>query len=290
MRFAKTTALTLLLASTATLANPAPYREYTPMPFYEANVAADTTNTYRHWRDPERLDESQMSGDNQWKLNWKFKDEPYNDSLHGGHIALDRGETVYKQLNAKGRFAKCIGAKNNDLRGLRANHYPQYNSEQKQVVNLEMMIEHCAAKEGMTLLHGSYDNSAVSVYIASFSAGMPLKVDVSKGPLKESFDKGMKLFHTRGGWTNFSCATCHTQIVGMNLRGQTPTSHFGDAAHWPTWRTKDELQALHVRFTECNRNAGVQPLKIGSKEYVDIEVFLNGLSNGYPVVSPSTRD
>jgi sulfur-oxidizing protein SoxA len=50
------------------------------------------------------------------------------------------------------------------------------------------------------------------------------------------------------------------------------------------------VQSLHVRFTECNRNAGVQPLKIGSKEYTDIEVFMTALSNGYPVAMPSTRD
>jgi sulfur-oxidizing protein SoxA len=45
-----------------------------------------------------------------------------------------------------------------------------------------------------------------------------------------------------------------------------------------------------VRFTECNRNGGTQPLKIGSPEYNDLEVFMTALSNGYPVASPSQRD
>jgi sulfur-oxidizing protein SoxA len=119
---------------------------------------------------------------------------------------------------------------------------------------------------------------------------MPMNLDVSQGPLKQSFENGKKLFHMKAGWTNFSCATCHVSNVGKNLRGQTPTTHYGDAAHWPVWRSKDELQSLHIRFTECNRNAGVQPLKVGSQEYTDLEVFMTALSNGYPVVNPSTRD
>jgi sulfur-oxidizing protein SoxA len=271
-----------------------PYRENTALLDYgsspQASDDARHTNTHQYWKDNAGIDPGRAeSGSESWTVNWKHKDAPYNDSLHGGHDAQDRGQVLYGQLNAKGDFARCMGASDGNLKGLRLK-YPQYNEGMKRVVGMEAMIEHCAEKSGMKLVNGSYDNSAVSIYIGAFSNGMPMQINVTQGPLKESFENGKRLFHTKAGWTNFSCATCHASLVGKNLRGQTPTTHYGDAAHWPTWRSRDEVVSLHSRFTECNRNAGTQPLKIGSQEYTDIEVFMSALSNGYPVVQPSQRD
>lgn len=285
-------ALGLALGAVATT-QAAPYREYTPLPpgGLQPGVENDFTGTYKYWKDGDTVAKyaATLPAEERWKLNAKENDPPVNEELHGGHIAMDEGEAIYERLNANGQFAKCLGAKNNDLTGLRANHYPHYDAKLGHVVGLEEMIERCAAKQGEKLLNGSHNNSAVSIYIASFSNGMPLNVDLSDPQLKAAFERGKKLFTQRGGWTNFSCATCHVNLAGKRLRGQTPTTPYGDAAHWPTYRVKDEIQSLHVRFTECNRNSGVQPLKVSSKEYTDIEVFLSGLSNGYPVVAPSLR-
>ncbi len=284
--------LTLPLAPA--LAAEAPYRDMTSYIDYgkspKASDDAKHTNTYQYWKDNRKIDpEISNSLTDFWKVNWKYRDAPYDDTLHGGHDALERGEEVYKQLNAKGDFAACLGAKKGDLKGLRLT-YPRFDKELGGIVGLEARIEHCAARQGMKLENGSYDNTAVSVYVTSFSNGMPLKIDVTREPMKSAFERGKKLFHTKAGWTNFSCATCHVSLVGKGLRGQIPTTHYGDIGHWPTWRSKDELQSLHVRFTECNRNAGVQPLKVGSPEYHDIEVFMTALSNGMPVTVPSQRD
>jgi sulfur-oxidizing protein SoxA len=265
-----------------------PYRESasdaTAMP---PSVEKDHTNTYPYWKDRANL--PALGGKDEWKLNWKFRDRPLNDQLHGGDEALDRGEALYKTLNANGSFAACLGAPDGNLKGLRLK-YPMYSDSFRQVVGLEAMIEHCAAKAGAKLMNGSYDNSAVSVYVASFSNGMPIHIEVSQGPLKESFERGRRAFNLKAGRNNLAWASCHVDMVGNNLRGQTPTTMYGDAAHWPTWRGKDELQSLHVRLTECDRNAGVQPLKIGSQTYTDIEVYLTALSNGYPYMVPSMRD
>lgn len=269
-------------------------RQMTPYIDYGANPQASDdlrhTNTYGFWKDRAHLD-PKLAADKaqQWKTNWKFMDPPFDDSMHGGHLALDRGEALFKKLNAKGDFAACLGATGGRLEGVRLN-YPKWDAASREIVGLEAQIERCAKAQGAQLDNGSYDNSAVSVYVTSFSNGLPFKLDVTQGPLKEAFERGRKLFHTRAGWTNFSCATCHTTIVGQSLRGQVPTTHYADVPHWPTYRTKDELQSLHVRFAECNRNGGVQPLKIGSKEYHDLEVFMSALSRGYPVAVPSARD
>ncbi|WP_018871559.1 sulfur oxidation c-type cytochrome SoxA [Thioalkalivibrio sp. ALJ16] len=269
------------------------YREYQPMLDYgdDPHVSDDHTGTYKYWKDRAALDAAMVaSQSDQWKTNWKFMDPPFDQSLHGGHLAEDRGAFLFAELNDNGAFAACLGAEDGDLTGLRATQYPQFNEELGRIMNLEMMIEHCAAEQGKTLKHGSYDNSAISVYVATHSNGMPIEIDVTEGELKKAYKRGQERFHLRTGRMNLACASCHTTTAGERLRGQALTTHYGDAAHWPTYRTKDELQSLQVRFTECNRNSGTQPLQLGADAYNDIEVFLNALSSGYEVAVPSARD
>ncbi len=269
-----------------------PYREYDALEEYTPHVRGDLllSGTYRFWSDPKSLD-WRLAGnpDENWKLNWKFMDPPFNQAVHGGHFALDRGEDLFQAMNGDGRFAACLGAKKGNLKGLRA-RYPQYRADLKRIAGLEEVIELCAARQGRELQNGSYDNSAVSLYVANASNGMPFAVDVAKGPLKAAFERGRKLFHLRTGRSNLACATCHTHRAGMQLRATTVTTPYGDAAHFPVYRTRYQLQSLHLRFMECNLDSGTQPLKPGSTAYTDLEVFLTALSNGYPVSVPSERN
>lgn len=281
-------------ADTASIAaDKAPRRDYVPAPDWKPDVTGDLTlsNTYPYWKDRSKLDPKLYNSKvDQWKSNWKFMDPSVDPSLHDGHIAMEKGEGLFKRLNAGNALATCLGAKDGDLKGLRANHYPHFNADLKRVVGLEEMIEVCSEKLGSKLEHGSYNNSAVSVYVASFSNGMPIRIDVSQGELKKAFERGQERYHVRVGSNNFACASCHTSAIGTSLRGQVMTTPYGDATHWPAFRTKGELQALHVRFSECNRNAGTQPLRPGAKAYTDLEVFVTALSNNYPVDVPASRD
>jgi len=283
----------MLLAGITQAQAEAPYREYDPMENYLPHVRGDMqlSGSYKYWKDPKNLD-WRMAGnpEENWKLNWKFMDPPFNASVHGGHFAADRGESIFQELNKTGRFAACLGAKKGNLKGLRT-RYPMVRADLNHVAGLEEVIERCAAKEGRVLQNGSYDNSAVSVYVASQSTGSPININVtSPGPLKAAFERGRKLFHTRVGRSNLACSSCHTHQIGLHLRGTVVTTPYGDAAHFPVYRTRYQLQSLHLRFAECNLATRTQPLLPGSRPYTDIEVFLTGLSNGYPVSVPSERD
>jgi sulfur-oxidizing protein SoxA len=268
------------------------YREHDALETYEPHVSGDRSlsNTYRYWKDPGHLD-YRMAGspDDNWKLNWKFMDPTFNQAVHGGHFALDRGENVYRELNGDGRFAACLGAGNGDLKGLRT-RFPMWRDDLGHVAGLAEVIEACAARQGRVLENGSYDNSAVSLYVANFSNGMPMAIDVSKGPLEAAYERGRKLFHLKAGAFNFACSSCHTRNVGRHLRGDTITTPYGDVGHFPIYRTRYVLQSLHLRFVECNVDSRTQPLKPGSGAYTDLEVFLTALSNGYPVSVPSERN
>jgi sulfur-oxidizing protein SoxA len=279
--------------SPALAAEPGPYREmHQPVEKFVPHVSGDKqfSDTYKYWKNPKKLD-WRLAGnpEENWKLNWTFMDPPFNAAVHGGHFALDRGESLYKYLNRQGEFASCLGARKGNLKGLRAG-YPRYNAGLKRVVGLEEMIQMCAAHDGQILENGSYDNSAISLYVASFSKGMPIRIDVSKGPMKQAYERGSQLYQTRAGRLNFACSSCHIHNVGKHVRGTTITTPFGDAAHFPVYRTKYELQSLQLRFMECNLDTGTQPMMPGSAAYTDLEVFMTALANGFPVAVPSERD
>lgn len=283
--------LAALLAG-STLAQDIPYREYEPFERYEPLVSGDLSlsGSYQYWKDPVNLD-FRMAGnpDENWRLNWKFMDPPFNQAVHGGHFAVDRGERLFKQLNVYGGFAGCLSDRSGNLKNLRAG-YPRWRADLGRVAGLEEAIEHCGAKQGRVLQNGSYDNSAISIYLASLGNGQPINIDVSAGPMQASFERGRRLFHTKAGAFNFACASCHTHNIGRRLRGNVITTVYGDAAHYPVYRTQYMLQSLQLRFVECNLDTRTQPLRPGSQPYTDLEVFVTALTNGYPISVPAERD
>lgn len=274
------------------LAEGKPYRESDEIEHFLPSVEGDMSlsRTLPHWKDRSQLDPNLAGNpDEYWKLNWKFMDPPFNSAVHGGHFALDRGEIRFNELNNRGKFALCLGAKQGSLKGLRT-LYPRYRADLKKVAGLEEVIEHCAKQRGVVLENGSYDNSAVSLYVANASNGMPIQIDVSKGPMKDAWERGRKAYHQRSGRLNFACSSCHARNIGRHLRGNVLTTPYGDTTHYPVYRTRQELQSLQMRILGCNLLTGTQPLRPGSAVYTDIEVFLTSLSNGYPVAVPSERD
>lgn len=275
-------------------AEPKPYREYSPRHTFVPHVSGDAnlSGTYRHWQAiTEGEIDWRLAGDPEqtWKMNWKFMDPPYNKAIHGGYFALDRGEELYARLNKNGQFIDCIGGHKDTQPPDVRTSFPQFRPELKRVAGLEEMIQICAAKQGMTLENGSYDNSAVSLFFAYQSVGIPIKIKMKSKPMRDAWVRGQNLYHMRVGRFNLSCASCHVSQIGHRLRGNAVTTPYGDAAHFPVYRTSYELVSLHMRMIQCNLAQGVNPLKPGSRSYTDLEVFLTGISNGYPVSVPAER-
>ncbi len=276
------------------------YREYHPRTTIDParGVAGDEefSGTYRYWKDARSLEvhRAWASGkdENTWKLNWKHMDS-HEDELHGGHLAVDEGEAmVRRSARREPGFLACLGGGGTELKGVAAG-YPRYDAKLKRVVTVEAHVEHCAQTEMWEdIRQGSPANTAIAAYVKSRSAGTPMRVDIASAPLMDAYRRGETLFHTRVGQLNFACASCHTpgSIMGHKLRGETPTTPFGDAAHFPTYRTPvGELESLHQRFSRCLNQMRAAPLKPGDPAYVDLEVFLSVLSNGYPITVPSIR-
>lgn len=253
------------------------------------------SDTIQYWRDEAALERSAGLAEKpaeQWKLNWKHMDLDRIE-LHPGHLAVDEGEALVKKLAAReAAFLTCLGEGSADLKG-KAAAYPKFDAALGRIVTVEGRIEQCAKNAlNEEIRQGSPASNKISVYFKSQSAGQPIKVDLAEAKLMEAYRRGEELFYRKTGQLNFACASCHVpgSIMGHKLRGETPTTPFGDAAHYPTYRTPvGALESLHERFARCHGQMRTQGLKPGDPAYVDLEVFVSVLSNGYPVSVPSAR-
>lgn len=253
------------------------------------------SDTIQYWRDEAALARSAGLAEKpaeQWKLNWKHMDLDRIE-LHPGHLAVDEGEALVKKLAAReAAFLTCLGGGSSDLKG-KAAAYPKYDAALGRIVTVEGRIEQCAKSAlNEEIRQGSPASNKISVYFKSLSAGQPIKVDLAEAKLMEAYRRGEELFYRKTGQLNFACASCHVpgSIMGHKLRGETPTTPFGDAAHYPTYRTPvGALESMHERFARCHGQMRTQGLKPGDPAYVDLEVFVSVLSNGYPVSVPSAR-
>ena len=213
--------------------------------------------------------------------------------LHPGHMAVDEGAALVKKLAARdAAFLTCLGEGSAELKG-KAAAYPKFDAALGRIVTVEGRIEHCAKRVlNEEIGQGKPPNTKMAVYFKSLSAGTPIKVDISDAKVMEAYRRGEQSFYARTGQLNMACASCHVpgSIMGHKLRGETPTTPFGDAAHFPTYRTPvGALESIQERFARCHNQMRTQPLKPGDPAYADLEVFMTVLSNGYPVSVPSAR-
>ncbi len=292
-------ALMLCLAAVSSVFGEELYREHYPDAKIDParGVEGDVgfSDTIRYWRDEAALERSAGLAEKpaeQWKLNWKHMDLDRVE-LHPGHLAVDEGEALVKKLAAReAAFLTCLGEGAADLRG-KAAAYPKFDAALGRIVTVEGRIEQCAKSVlNEDIRQGSPASNKISVYFKSQSAGKPIKVDLAEAKVMEAYRRGEELFYRKTGQLNFACASCHVpgSIMGHKLRGETPTTPFGDAAHYPTYRTPvGALESIHERFARCHGQMRTQGLKPGDPAYVDLEVFVSVLSNGYPVSVPSAR-
>jgi L-cysteine S-thiosulfotransferase len=261
-------------------------------------VAGDHSGTYQYWKDDATVKKNLAMLEDPaqaWKLNYKHMDIEDADDFHPGILVVEAGEKLVKAWEKrKPGFIKCLSSGTGKLEGLAAN-YPQYDKKLKRIMTLESMVEHCAK----TVLGQKFkqtkppkENAKIATYIKSLSTGKPISIDVSSGPMKASYQRGENYFYKRVGQLNFACASCHTpgSIMGFQLRGEVPTSPFGDMAHMPTYRSAaGEVEMVHKRFMRCLKLQRSKPLPLGHPAYVDLEVFFTALSNGARIKVPSLR-
>jgi sulfur-oxidizing protein SoxA len=225
---------------------------------------------------------------------WKLNNHTLGgeDDFHPGVLAVDAGHDLVQLWERREPgFIACLGD-GQPLEGI-ATGYPRYDAALGEVVTLERRVEHCSESVlWQRFKQGSKENTQVTTYLRSLSSGRPLAMDLAPAPMRAAYERGEALFNKKVGQLNFACSSCHTpgSVMGHRLRGEVPTTPFGDVAHFPTYRVAaGEVEVLHKRFMRCLKQMRSKPLPPGDPAYVDLEVFYTALSNGHPIHVPSIR-
>lgn len=258
-------------------------------------VSGDFSDTYQYWKDNQTIIQNaamQHDDSQAWKLNSKNMDVIEED-FHPGDLAVDAGKDLVDIWeHREPGFKACLRAGSKSLEGM-AVHYPQYDEKLKKLITLEGRVEHCANTVlWQNFKQGTPENANITTYLKSLSNGQPIAMDLGAAPMKAAYQRGENLFFKRIGQLNFSCASCHSpgSVMGNRLRGEVPSTPFGDVAHFPTYRSPaGEVEVLHKRFMRCLKQMRAKPLRPGDPAYVDLEVFYTAISNGYPIKVPSIR-
>ncbi|MCK5647733.1 MAG: sulfur oxidation c-type cytochrome SoxA, partial [Gammaproteobacteria bacterium] len=170
---------------------------------------------------------------------------------------------------------------------------PHWDKKQAKVMTLALAINQCREANGEKPLKykkGSINN--ILSYLSFESRGNKTQVVIPEGDAgaMAAFEDGKKFFYTRRGQLNFSCAACHVQNAGNQIRSEILSPALGQTTHFPVYRSKwGTVGTLHRRFTGCNKQVRAKPFKAQGEEYRNLEYFLTYMSNGLELNGPGAR-
>jgi sulfur-oxidizing protein SoxA len=99
---------------------------------------------------------------------------------------------------------------------------------------------------------------------------------------------GAKLWHTRLGQLDLSCAQCHDDRVGARLGGSPIPP--GNGLGYPTYRLQWEtLGSLQRRVRNCLTGVRAEPFAADAPEWLALELHLALRDRGLPVETPAVR-
>ena len=217
----------------------------------------------------------------QWEAMEEFP--PYE-------LNVDRGEELFNQAFKNGNtYGSCF---QNEGIGIRQN-YPYFDTDRNRVVTLEGALNDCRLKNGekpLSYFKGK-ELAHVSAYMAYTSRGNKFNVQIpNTSEALNAYEKGKKLYFTKKGQLNFSCADCHVYQTGTKLRADIPSPAIGHPTHFPVYRSgMGRLVTLHERFAGCLNRIRAKSFKGGSDELNNLEFFTTFMSNGLEVNGPGSR-
>ena len=205
-----------------------------------------------------------------------------------GLLWAEKGKALFTARD--GAEKACIDCHGGDVRiTTAATRYPQINPKTGLMINLEQRINLCRAEQQnqTPLPYEHEDLLALTTYVASRARGQKIARRVSP-ETQASFDAGQDYFYGRRGQFNLSCAQCHNDNAGKQLRGDTISQGHGNG--FPAYRFEWEaLGSLHRRFADCDTGVRAAPQQLGSQVYTDLEYYLSVRASGLTIETPAVR-
>lgn len=226
---------------------------------------------------------------------WRYRNDTTqalqkDDFENPAFIFVDQARDAWDKVEGTAGKAcsSCHGDVEESMKGVRAG-MPKWNAKAGEVWSLENYVNNCRTTrmKAEPLKWDKPDMNAMVALIALQSRGMPVDVDIS-GPAEAWFKRGEKMYYTRYGQLELSCASCHEENNGRMIRADHLSQ--GHINGFPTYRLKNtKLNSIHGRFKGCIRDTRAHTFKPGSAEFRALELYVTWRGEGLSVESPSVR-
>ena len=213
-----------------------------------------------------------------------------DDFDNPGFLWVEQGAELWETADgSEGKScASCHDDASESMAGV-GSAMPKWNEALGKPVNLEQQINLCRTEQ-MGAEAWKWESSellSMTSFVRNQSRGMPVEVQID-GPMQPWFEKGQELYNTRVGQLDMACANCHQNYYGQSIRADMLSQ--GQSNGFPTYRLKwQKIGSLHRRFKGCMSQVRAQPYKVGSDEFLALELYVNWRGQGLPVETPAVR-
>jgi L-cysteine S-thiosulfotransferase len=157
------------------------------------------------------------------------------------------------------------------------------------LINLEQRINACRVEhqKAPAFAYESKELLALTTYVARQSRGLPIAME-GDAATRPYIDAGRKLYEQRLGQLNLSCSQCHDDNWGKSLAG-SPIPQ-GQATGYPIYRLEWQgMGSLERRLRNCMIGLRAEPYAYGSREMVELELYLMWRARGMKLETPAVR-
>ncbi len=208
-----------------------------------------------------------------------------------GMLEVERGAEIWDTVD--GTAGKSCATCHNDasvtMKDVGA-HFPKWDTKTNKPINIELQIDQCRTDNmgAEAYKFDAADQKALTAFVKHQSLGTPVKLDLAEGEMQSWWDKGKKIYYTRTGQLNLSCASCHEASMGKYIRADHLSQ--GQVNGFPTYRfNTDGLVSVHNRFRGCIRDTRAEMPKAFSDELMALEVYVTWRGTGLSVETPAVR-
>ena len=214
-----------------------------------------------------------------------------DDTQNPAMLWVANGEALWRTAPLEGNGKSCATCHTDAKTSMRgtATKFPRFSKSAGKVITLSDQINQCrtGALKAAALKPESADLLALETYIALQSRGLPLTPPGDE-QTRQAAERGQKLFTTRIGQLNLSCAQCHDNNAGKRLAGAPiPQGH---ANAYPIYRLEWQgVGSLQRRLRNCMSGVRAEVPPYGAPDLVDLEAYLALRAQGMPLETPGVR-
>lgn len=205
-------------------------------------------------------------------------------------LGVEDGEVMWNTAEgaADKSCADCHGDASESMKGVRAS-MPKVN-DKGDLWSTEDYVNNCRTErmEADALKWNSAQLNNMVAYISVQSRGMPVAVQID-GEAEPFWERGKEMYYTRFGQLELSCASCHEENYGMNIRADHLSQ--GQINGFPTYRLKQgKLISTHNRFRGCIRDTRAESFAMGSQEFRELELYVASRGLGLDIEGAAVRN